>query len=103
MQISIGNEAAATAWLQEVRGINEEYKIAMEAAANTLESMNEFASGTLVDDIVSLGHDLLNAGQTIFSAIDEIADTVGNLVVKVGSFVDEAKETIKGAFNKIFG
>lgn len=103
MQISIGNEAAAHAWLQEVRSINEDYKVAMEEAANTLGNMNEFASGTLVDDIVSLGHDLLNAGQTIFTAIDEIADTVGNLVVKVGNFVDEAKETIKGALDKIFG
>lgn len=103
MQISIGNEAAARAWLQEVQGIDEDYKVAMEEAATTLESMNEFASGTLVDDIVNLGHDLLNAGQTIFTAIDEIADTVGNLVVKVGNFVDEAKETIKGAFDKIFG
>lgn len=103
MKISIGNEAAATAWLQEVRGIDEEYKVAMEAAASTLESMNQFASGTLVDDIVNLGHDLLNAGQTIFSAIDEIADTVGSLVVTVGNFVDEAKETIKNAFDRIFG
>ncbi len=103
MQISIGNEAAARAWLEEVRGINEDYRVAMEEAANTLSSMNEFASGTLVDDIVSLGHDLLNAGQTIFQGIDQIADTVGNLVVAVGNFVDEAKNTIKNAFDKIFG
>lgn len=103
MQISIGNEQAARAWLLEVQGINEEYKIAMEAAANTLSSMNEFASGTLVDDIVNLGHDLLNAGQTIAQGIDQIADTVGNLVVSVGNFVDEAKDKIKSAFDKIFG
>lgn len=103
MQFSIGNEQAAKDWLREVQGINEEYKIAMEEAASTLESMNQFASGTLVDDIVNLGHDLLNAGQTIFNAIDQIADTVGNLVVTVGNFVDEAKEKIKGAFDKIFG
>jgi len=103
MQISIGNQQAATAWLNEVLAINEDYKVAMESAANTLESMNEFASGTLVDDIVNLGHDLLNAGQTIFTAVDQIADTVGNLVTTVGNFVDEAKDKIKDAFNKIFG
>lgn len=103
MQISIGNADAARSWLMEVRSINEEYQVAMESAAHTLESMNEFASGTLVDDIVNLGHDLLNAGQTIFSAVDEIADAVGNLVTTVGNFVDEAKETIKNAFNTIFG
>lgn len=103
MQISIGNQQAATAWLNEVRDINEDYKVAMESAASTLESMNEFASGTLVDDIVNLGHDLLNAGQTIFTAVDQIADTVGNLVTTVGNFVDEAKGKIKDAFNKIFG
>lgn len=103
MQISIGNEQAARAWLQEVQGINEDYRIAMEEAANTLSSMNEFASGTLVDDIVNLGHDLLNAGQTIFQGIDQIADTVGNLVVAVGNFVDEAKDKIRNAFDTIFG
>ena len=103
MQISIGNETAARDWLREVQGINQEYQLAMEAAANTLESMNEFASGTLVDDIVNLGHELLGAGQAIFEAIDQIADTVGNLVVTVGNFVDEAKQTIKNAFDKIFG
>ena len=103
MQISIGNEQAANDWLREVQAINEEYRIAMEEAANTLKSMNEFASGTLVDDIVNLGNDLLNAGQTIFQGIDEIADTVGNIVVQVGNFVDEAKDKIKEAFNNIFG
>ena len=102
MQISIGNQTAATAWLNEVRGINEEYKLVMAEAANTLSSMNEFASGTLVDDIVNLGHDLLNAGETIFKAVDTITDTVGDMVVKVGNFVDEAKNTIKKAFDKMF-
>lgn len=103
MQVSIGNEAAANAWLREVQGINEEYKVAMEAAAHTLNSMNEFASGTLVDDIVNLGNDLLNAGSAIFQAVDMIADTVGKVVVNVGNFVDEAKDKIKEAFNNIFG
>lgn len=103
MQISIGNQTAANSWLNEVREINEEYRIAMASAASTLESMNEFASGTLVDNIVNLGHDLLNAGETIFNAVDQIADTVGDLVTAVGDFVDEATDKIKDAFNKIFG
>ena len=103
MQISISNEQAARDWLRQVQAIHDEYKIAMEEAAHTLESMNEFAEGTLVDDIVNLGHDLLNAGQTIFQGIDEIADTVGSIVGKVGEFVDEAKDKIKDTFQKLFG
>ena len=103
MQISIGNETAAKAWLQEVQGIDEEYRIAMATAAETLQSLNEFANGTLVDDIVNLGTNLLNAGETIFNAMDEIADTVGSLVVQIGNFVDEAKDKIKGAFDRMFG
>ena len=103
MQISISNESAATAWLKQVLEIDEAYKIAMEEAAHTLEGMNEFASGTLVDDIVNLGHSLLNAGQTIFNCMDEIADTVADVVGKVGAFVDETKDKIKSTFQKLFG
>lgn len=103
MQIAIGNNQAAQAWLREVQAINEDYRVAMEEAAHTLENMNEFAEGTLVDDIVMLGHDLLQAAQTIFQGIDEIADTVGEIVGKVGAFVDEAKDKVKDTFNKLFG
>lgn len=103
MQISISNEQAAQAWLREVQAINEDYKVAMEDAAHTLESMNEFASGTLVDDIVNLGHDLLVAGQQISQGIDQIADTVAGVVGKVGEFIDNAKDKIKETFNRVFG
>lgn len=103
MQISISNEQAAQTWLREVQAINEDYRIAMESAAHTLESVNQAASGTLVDDIANLGHDLLIASQTIFQSIDEIADTVANIVSKVGTFVDEAKDKVRDTFQKIFG
>ena len=102
-QISIKNETQARNWLQDVQRINEAYDIAMKEAGNSLTDMKNMSEGTVVDEFVSLGDGLLTAGQTVFQGIDEIADTVGEVITEVGKFVDEAKDTIKGVFNAWFG
>ena len=49
--ISIKDEATAKQWLAMVQAINEDYFVAMKDAGDTLSDMQNFADGTLVDDL----------------------------------------------------
>ncbi len=101
-QISIKNSADAMKWLEMVQAINQDYNIAMEGSANSLTEMKNMAEGTVVDEITHLGDGFLTASTKVFQGIDEIADTVGDVMQEVGNFVDEAKGAIKGLFDKLF-
>lgn len=94
LQISIKDEQSAKQWLTMVQEINSDYKVAMADASQCLIDMKDFADGTLVDDFVKFGTDLLNAGQKTFEAIDTIADTVNGILGFVKNFMGDAVGTI---------
>ena len=103
LQIAVKDEQTAKQWLAMVQDINTDYQKAMTDAAETLINMQDFAEGTLVDDFVKYGNDLMNAAQVTFEAIDSIADTVNTILSKVGSFVTEAVSGIGKLASKLFG
>lgn len=101
--ISIKDEATAKQWLAMVQAINEDYYVAMKDAGDTLSDMQNFADGTLVDDFVQLGNQILGAAKTTYDAIDSIADTVNNILDTVKNFTTDVVGGIAGAVSKIFG
>ena len=103
VQISIKDEQSAKNWLAMVQEINEDYFTAMKEAGDCLTDMQNFADGTLVDDFVNLGTDILNAAQVTFEAVDAIADTVTNILNTVKNFSENVVGAIGGAVSKIFG
>lgn len=103
VQIAIKDEQTAKQWLAMVQDINTDYQKAMTDAAETLINMQEFADGTLVDDFVKYGNDLMNAAQTTFTAISTIADTVNNILGKVTNFVEGAVGGIGKLVNAVLG
>lgn len=103
LQISVKDEQTARQWLTMVQDINTDYQKAMTDAAETMINMQDFADGTLVDDFVKYGTDLLNAAQTTFEAIDSIADTVNNILSKVTNFVTDAVGGIGKLVGKVLG
>lgn len=103
LQISIKDEQSAKSWLAMVQQINEDYRVAMKDAGDTLVDMQNAADGTLVDDFVNFGTDILNAAQSTFNTIDKIADTVTNILNKVSSFTQDVVSSIGSAVGKIFG
>lgn len=102
VQISVSEEKAANDWLGNVMLINEDYHQAMQEAGETLVDMQNFADGTMVDELVNLGSTMLDAAKKTFDAINTIADTVKQALGLLGGFVEGAKEAIKGVFD-IFG
>lgn len=102
VQIAIKDEQTAKQWLALVRDINTDYNKAMTDAAETIINMKDFAEGTMVDDFVKYGNDLLSAAKTTFEAIDSIADTVNDILGKVSNFVGEAISGIGKLASKIF-
>ena len=103
LQIAVKDEQTAKQWLAMVQDINTDYQKAMTDAAETLINMQDFAEGTLVDDFVKYGTDLMNAAQATFKAIDSIADTVNNILSKVSNFVTDTVSGIGKLAGKIFG
>ena len=103
LQISIKDETTAKAWLEMVRDINSDYLKAMTDASETMINMQDFAEGTMVDEFVKYGTDLLNAAETTYNAIDTIADTVNKILGLVGEFVSGAVSGIGKLAGAILG
>lgn len=102
-QISVKDEASARRWLEMVQAINEDYRVAMEEASHTLDNIQNFADGTIVDEFVGFGSSLLTATTQVFEGIDSIADTVADILTAVNTFVEEAKGFISTTMDKLFG
>lgn len=103
VQIAIKDEQTAKQWLAQVQDINTDYQKAMTDAAETLINMQDFAEGTLVDDFVKYGTDLMNAAQMTFNAIETIADTVNTILSTVSNFVEGTVGGIGKLVGKILG
>lgn len=102
-QISIKDEQSAKQWLAMVNEINEDYFTAMKEAGDTLTDMQNFADGTLVDDFVQFGTDILNLAESTYNAIGAIADTVNKVLDTVKNFSTDVISGITSAVGKIFG
>lgn len=87
VQISIKDEQSARNWLAMVEGLNSDYQKAMHDAGQTLVDVQDFSDGTMVDELVKYGTDLMNAAETTFNAIAEISGTVNTVLGKVNDFV----------------
>lgn len=85
--ISIKDEQTAKQWLTMVEDLNSDYQQAMHDAGQTLVDVQEFSEGTMVDELVKYGTDLMNAAETTFTAIAEISGTVNTVLSKVNDFV----------------
>lgn len=101
--ITINDRSAANSWLQQVEAINEEYKRAMDNAAQCLQDMTGEASGDIIDAIAGIGQSLMNAATQTFEAISAIADTVSKICDTVENFQDSVKQGISNLANKLFG
>ena len=96
-QISIKDENSARQWLQMVEGINQDYHQAMKDAADCLQDMQNFADGTMVDELVNFGNAMLTAADKTFDTISKISETVNTVLSKVKEFTED----IVGGIGKI--
>ena len=102
-QISIKDEQSARQWLEAVRAINQDFHTAMKDAGDALVDMQQCMDGTLVDDYVKLGNQLLTAAKNTFDAIDKIADTVNKVLSTIKNFTEKIVGGIGGVASKLFG
>lgn len=103
VKVSIKDEQSAKQWLAQVQEINQDYYNAMADASETLINMKDFADGTLVDDFVEFGNELLTAAKSTFDAIDTIADTVNKVLSFAQNFVENAVSGIGKLASTVLG
>ena len=103
LQVKINDEATAKEWLTNVMTINEEYYKAMEEAAEVLTGAKDFMEGTVVDDLVNFGSDMLGAAQSTFKAINTIADTVNSVLSAVANWTADALGGLGKLASKLLG
>ena len=101
VQINIKDDSSAKQWLQMVQEINTDYHNAMADAGQCLIDMKDFADGTLVDDFVKFGTNMLNAAEKTYQAIESIADTVNNILKFAKNFMNDAVGTIGKLASKV--
>ena len=102
-QISVKDEESARAWLARVELINQDYRRAMQGASDALTSMTEFCEGTLVDDFVQFGSDLLTAAENTFTVMGQIAGTINTVIDTIKNFTDNVVSGIGNAVRNILG
>ncbi len=98
-KISIKDRDTAMAWLREIEGLNMDYQTAMSEAGETLVDMENFAEGTMVDELVDAGSKILTAGKATYDAINSIGQTVITVLDVVGEFASGAMSL----FTKVAG
>ncbi len=102
-KISIKDPNVARQWVQNVQAIDQDYFRAMQDAGTSLEQAGEFMEGTMVDEFVNAGTQVLNAAQTTFNAIDKIVETVNTVLDTVKNFSEALTSGITGVAKAIFG
>ena len=103
VKIGIKDENSAKQWLAMVQEIDSDYLRAVADASETLINLKDFADGTLVDDFVKFGTDLLNAAEATYKAISEIATTVNKVLSAAQKFTENAVSGIAKLATKLFG
>jgi len=101
VQIAIKDEQAAKEWLAKVQDIDTDYLKAMTDATESLANIEDFADGTMVDELVNYANGLCNAAEKTFNAIDAIAGTVSEIVSLAEKFKSEALSCIGKLANTI--
>lgn len=102
VKVAVKDKDSANAWLMKVVALNEDYHAAMDEAGVALEDMQNFAEGTVVDEIVEVGQGIITAANETFEAINAIADTVNTVLSTVHNFVSDAAGLL-GTVAQIFG
>lgn len=90
MQIQINGKAAADAWVERARGLNEETESLLKDVSNLLTSVRNFSEGTLVDEIVELGDGVITATTALMSGMNQIYDVVNKLLDFLKNLFEEA-------------
>lgn len=93
LRIAIKDDASALQWLAQAMLIHEEYEVAMREASDVHKQAEDFADGTMVDELYELGTNFLNASEKVANEIKEIATTVNAILDKANIF----KNTVSGA------
>ena len=96
VKIAINDESSARAWLQKVMVTNEEYRDAMDAAAQVLQDTKDFGEGTLVDEFYDLGTKLMTATQHVFESLNEISTIVNSVLSGLRGMTEAVVEAITG-------
>jgi len=80
MRIAIEGREAAEAWKREAQELNEETQTLLNEVSELLKSVRDFSEGTLVDEIVDLGSNLVTATTKLMEGMNMIFDVVNNLL-----------------------
>lgn len=97
LKIAIKDESSARAWLDKVMLTNDDFNTAMREAGEVLTDAENFGEGTMVDEFVNLGTNVMNASQKVFNTINEISSTVNTVL----SLASGLTGTVTGAINAV--
>jgi len=103
VQISVKDEDSARRWLASVQAINEDYSATMQEVAQAISDLRDCAEGNLIDEFYFLSRDLLRAGMSVYDEMEQLVDTVNEILGTIHAFVDQSRETIRSVISRIFG
>ena len=94
MRIEMEGRQAANDWKKDAERLNERTESLLKEVSKLLQEVKDFSEGTLVDEIVELGNNLLIATTKLMEGMNKIYDVIEgllNLLAKL--FSDSSKST----------
>lgn len=101
-QLSIKGRDAAQNWLTEADKLNEEAAQLIKETGMLLNQIGASSEGSLVDDLVKWGGQILDSVEKISAGMKGIAETINGILNMVTNITEKAAQLLKGA-KSLFG
>ena len=80
MQIAMEGREAATNWEERARALNENTERTLGEVSTLLQSVQYFSEGTLVDEIVDLGTNVITTTTALMQGMNKIYDVISGIL-----------------------
>ena len=101
--IALQGRGDAKAWCQRAEGLNHRTEELLKKVGETLKSIEEFADGTIIDELVTFGNRVCTAATKVMEVMQQILNVVNDLLDKIGEFAENVVKTVADVAGKILG
>lgn len=92
MQITMEGREAANNWEDRARALNDNTERTLGEVSTLLQSVQYFSEGTLVDEIVDLGTNVITTTTALMQGMNKIYDVISGLLGFLANLFTEATE-----------
>lgn len=106
MKFTYASEGDIKSWIAKSDELARDAYTAMHDTAQLVEEIQQFSSGSLVDELVHAAHGVLEVAKAVTGTFEEISGVIKDVTTAVGNVVESVSGAISGfgkAISGVFG